>query len=42
MDDYAQYASEPGFDYGGFKLFYKWDVPLMSPKQVLGLELRRA
>ncbi|MBN1261709.1 MAG: hypothetical protein JXB35_13620 [Anaerolineae bacterium] len=36
--DYEQYAREPGFEYGGFKLFYDYDVPLMSPAQVLQLE----
>ena len=37
IDDYLQYAAEPGFQYGGFKLFYKYDRPLMSPAQVLRL-----
>ncbi len=36
--DYVQYAGEPGFEYGGFKLFYNYDVPVMTPAQVLGLE----
>lgn len=35
--DYRQYASEPGFEHGGFKLFYDYDVPLMTPAQVLDL-----
>lgn len=35
--DYRQYAGEPGFEHGGFKLFYDYDVPLMSPAQVLEL-----
>lgn len=36
--DYNQYRHEPGFEYGGFKLFYNYDVPLMTPEQVLALE----
>ena len=36
--DYEQYATEPGFEYGGFKLFYNYDTPLMTPAQVLSLE----
>ncbi len=35
--DYNQYAREPGFEYGGFKLFYDYDVPLMAPAEVLEL-----
>ncbi len=35
--DYNQYAAEPGFEYGGFKLFYDWDVPLMTPADVMSL-----
>ena len=35
--DYVQYSHEAGFEYGGFKLFYDLDTPLMSPQQVLGL-----
>lgn len=38
--DYVQYAAEPGFEYGGFKLFYDYDVPLMLPAAVLELEPR--
>ncbi len=37
IDDYLQYAAEPGFEYGGFKLFYNYDRPLMTPAQVLRL-----
>ncbi len=40
IGDYLQYASEPGFEYGGFKLFYNYDTPVMSPAQVLGLDPR--
>jgi hypothetical protein len=36
--DYEQYAKEPGFEHGGFKLFYNYDTPLMTPGQVLDLE----
>ncbi len=36
--DYKQYRDEPGFEYGGFKLFYNYDVRLMTPEQVLALE----
>ena len=38
--NYRQYAGEPGFQYGGFKLFYDYDKPLMSPADVLRLEPR--
>lgn len=36
--DYLQYAAEPGFEYGAFKLFYEWDWPLMSPADVMELQ----
>jgi hypothetical protein len=36
--DFEQYAGEPGFEHGGFKLFYNYDAPLMTPRQVLRLE----
>jgi hypothetical protein len=35
--DYVQYAQEPGFEHGGFKLFYNYDDPLMAPEDVLRL-----
>jgi hypothetical protein len=38
--DYLQYAEEPGFEYGGFKLFYDYDVPLMTSAEVLRLHPR--
>lgn len=38
VGDYHQYRDEPGFEYGGFKLFYKRDTPLMTPGQVLMLD----
>lgn len=37
IGDYLQYASEPGFEYGGFKLFYNYDTPVMTPAQVLNM-----
>jgi hypothetical protein len=36
--DYDQYRVEAGFEYGGFKLFYDYDDPLMTAEEVLGLE----
>jgi hypothetical protein len=38
IGDYNQYRQEAGFEYGGFKLFYDYDQPVMTPEQVLGLE----
>ncbi len=38
--DYLQYAQEPGFEHGGFKLFYDYDTPLMTPAEVLRLRPR--
>ncbi len=35
--DYNQYRNEPGFEYGGFKLFYDWDTQLMTPEEVMSL-----
>jgi hypothetical protein len=35
--DYIQYSQEPGFEYGGFKVFYRYDSPVMMPADVLGL-----
>ncbi len=40
VSDYHQYAGEPGFEYGAFKLFYQYDLPLMTPAQVLALKPR--
>jgi hypothetical protein len=37
-EDYRQYSQEPGFEYGGLKLFYDYDTSLMTPEQVLALE----
>ena len=36
--DYHQYRNEGGFEYGGFKLFYNQDHPLMTPGQVMALD----
>lgn len=36
--DYEQYAGEPGFEYGGIKLYRNWDNPLLTPEEVMGLE----
>jgi hypothetical protein len=36
--DYNLYRTEPGFEYGGFKLFYDLDEPLMTPAEVLALD----
>jgi hypothetical protein len=38
IGDYNQYAAENGFEYGGFKLFFDWDFPLLSPAEVMALE----
>jgi hypothetical protein len=38
ISDYEQYRVEAGFEHGGFKLFYNYDEPLMTPEEVLGLE----
>jgi hypothetical protein len=36
IENYLQYASEPGFEYGGFKLFpTDGDYPVMSPNDVM-------
>lgn len=40
--DFRQYAAEPGFEFGGFKLFYDYDTPLMTPAEVMALEPRPA
>jgi hypothetical protein len=37
INDYLQYSHEPGFEYGGFKLFYTQDKRLMTPEEVLEL-----
>ena len=37
IGDYIQYWQEPGFEYGGIKLFYNYDTPVMTPEQVMGI-----
>jgi hypothetical protein len=34
--DYHQYRDE-GFEYGGFKIFYRYDTPVMTPEEVMAL-----
>ncbi len=38
IGDYVQYSGEAGFEYGGFKIFYVYDEPVMTPEQVLALD----
>lgn len=38
MDDYQIFDKQQLIQYPGMKLFYKLDVPLMTPSQVLGLD----
>ena len=38
IGDYNQYSLETGFEYGGFKIFYRYDEPPMTPEQVLALD----
>jgi hypothetical protein len=38
IGDYNQYANELGFEYGGFKLFYGWDSPVLTPVEVMALD----
>ncbi|MBE9508915.1 MAG: hypothetical protein IMY86_12815 [Chloroflexi bacterium] len=38
IGDYHQYRDEAGFEYGGFKIFYNYDTPVMTPEQVMALE----
>lgn len=35
--DYDSYAAGPAFEFGGFKLFFGWDVPVMTPGEVMSL-----
>jgi hypothetical protein len=35
---YNRYVAEAPIDYGGIKLFYKHDRPLMTPTDVMGLD----
>jgi hypothetical protein len=38
IGDYIQYSGETGFEYGGFKIFYRYDASVMTPEQVLALD----
>jgi hypothetical protein len=38
LNDYRVNAGDPGFEFGGLKLFYVWDDPLLTPEQVMRLE----
>jgi len=38
IGDYNQYRDEGGFEYGGIKIFYRYDNPPMSPERVMGLQ----
>jgi hypothetical protein len=38
VGDYHQYRGEGGFEYGGFKIFYNHDNPVMTPGQVMALD----
>jgi hypothetical protein len=38
IGDYNQYKTETGFEYGGFKIFYRYDSPVMMPEEVLSLD----
>lgn len=42
IGDYLDYASGPAFEYGGFKLFFNWDNPLLLPEDLMTLEPRPA
>ncbi|MCA9983243.1 MAG: hypothetical protein KDE59_03075 [Anaerolineales bacterium] len=37
LADYWQYAGEPGFEYGGLKMFYEWDSPLLQPNEIMNI-----
>jgi hypothetical protein len=37
LNDYRLNAGDPGFEFGGLKLFYVWDDPLLNPDQVMRL-----
>ncbi|HEY72061.1 MAG TPA: hypothetical protein G4N99_02185 [Thermoflexia bacterium] len=38
IGDYNQYRQEAGFEYGGIKIFYNYDTPVMTPADVMALE----
>ena len=35
--DYNQYHGEAGFEYGGLKIFYNYDTPVLTPAEVMAL-----
>lgn len=37
LQGYQAYALAPYAEYAGFKLFYRWDQPLMTPAEVMAL-----
>ena len=37
LDGYAAFARAPYAEYAGFKLFYHWDVPVLTPAEVMAL-----
>jgi hypothetical protein len=38
VGDYHQYRDEAGFEYGGLKIFYNYDSPVLTPGQVMALD----
>ncbi len=38
VGDYVQYRGEGGFEYGGFKVFYRYDTPVMTEVEVLAMQ----
>lgn len=38
INDLQQFAGQPGWEYGGLKLFYAWDEPLLMPAEVIAIE----
>jgi hypothetical protein len=42
LADYQQYISEPGWEFGGLKLFHQWDHPILTPEQILQISPKPA
>ena len=40
--NYLQYANEPGFEYGGIKIFYAYDPHIMTAEEIMRLNPRPA
>lgn len=38
IGDYVQYSGEAGFEFGGIKIFYDYDTPVMTPDRVMALD----